>query len=129
MIILSKNFKTHIITCTAIKMGTDWSISIYGGDVPHIGAVALGVPRLSLSDKNKVSSSVSLITVTGHKEDTIVQNTAKNVCSKINSTVVVSCGVHIKNITFEEIQDLNNVIDNLINELICKITEKSTITN
>lgn len=129
MLKLTKKFKTHNITCLAIKMGVDWNISVYGGDVPHIGAVALGIPRLSLSDKNKISSSVSLITVTGHKEDTIVQNIAKNVCSKINSTVVVCCGIHIENITFDEIKGLNNVIDELIDELISKITTKSAITN
>ncbi|MEG2291538.1 MAG: hypothetical protein RSC24_16315 [Clostridium sp.] len=128
MLKLRKKFKTYSINCSAIKMGTNWNISIYGGDIPHIGAVAIGIPRLSLEDKNKISSSVSLITVTGHKEDIIVQNAAKIISSKINNTVVVCCGIHIENITFEEIQDLNTVLDELIYELIYKITEKSAIT-
>lgn len=121
MITLTKKFKTHDIICSAIQMGKDWNISIYGGDKPHIGAVALGIPRPSLEDKNKISSSVSVLTITGHKEDFIVQKVAKILCSTLNSTVVVSCGIHIKDITFNDIQDLNLFISNLIDELIYKI--------
>ena len=122
MINLTKKFKTYDINCSAIKMGKDWNISIYGGDIPHIGALALGIPRPSLEDSNKISSSVSVLTITGHKEDVIVQKTAKILSSTLNSTVIVGCGIHIDNITFQDIQSLNVLIDDLINELIYKIS-------
>lgn len=121
MLKITKKFKTHNINCFAIKMGTDWNLSIYGGDIPHIGAIALGIPRPSLKDKNKISSSVSVLTITGHKEDIIAQKIAKNLSSMLNSTVVVSCGIHIKDITFEEIQQLDTTINHLIDELILNI--------
>lgn len=119
MINIFKNFKNHTINCSAIKMGKDLNVSIYGGDIAHVGAVSLGVPRPSLECVNKISSSVSLITVTGHKEDLIVQNAAKYLASSLNCTVVVCCGIHIKNITFEEIHELNTIIDELLGELVC----------
>lgn len=119
MISISKNFKNYSINCCAVKMGKDLNVSIYGGDISHIGAVSLGVPRPSLECINKISSSVSLITVTGHKEDLIVQNAAKYLASSLNCTVVVSCGIHIKNITFKEITELNSIIDELLEELAC----------
>lgn len=121
MINLNKKFKTHTIICSAIQMGNDWNISIYGGDKPHIGAIALGIPRPSLQDENKISSSVSILTITGHKEDVIVQKSAKILASTLNSTVVVSCGIHIDDISFNDIQDLDLFISNLIDELISKI--------
>lgn len=121
MLQLSKKFKNYDINCSAIKMGNDFTISIYGGDIPHIGAVALGIPRPSLQDINKISSSVSLLTITGHKEDIIAQNCAKKLSSKLNSTIVVSCGIHIKDITFEDIQGLNSTVDDLINDLITSL--------
>ena len=121
MVQLTKNFKDYSVHCVAIKMGNDWNISIYGGDTPHIGAVALGIPRESLLHKNEISSSVSILTITGHKEDVIVQNVAKKISSTINSTVVVSCGIHIDNITFIEIESLNSIIDEIVNELIQNI--------
>ena len=122
MLTLTKKFKTYNITCSAVKMGNDWNISIYGGDIPHIGALALGIPRPSLEDKNKISSSVSVLTITGHKEDVIVQKIAKILSSTLNSTVVISCGIHIDNITFNDIGNLNSLIDNLVDELISKIS-------
>ena len=122
MLTLSKKFKTYNINCTALKMGNDWNISIYGGDIPHIGAIALGIPRPSLENKNKISSSVSVLTITGHKEDIIVQKIAKILSSTLNNTVVVSCGIHINDISFDDIQNLNLVIDNLVDELISKIS-------
>lgn len=121
MINLNKKFKTHTIICSAIQMGNDWNISIYGGDTPHIGAIALGIPRPSLQDENKISSSVSILTITGHKEDVIVQKAAKILASALNSTVVVSCGIHIDDISFNDIQDLDLFISNLIDELISKL--------
>lgn len=122
MLNLTKKFKTHNINCSVIKMGNDWNISIYGGDIPHIGAIALGIPRPSLEDKNKISSSVSILTITGHKEDAIVQKIAKVLASTLNGTVVVSCGIHIDDITFDDIKNLNLVIDDLVDELISEIS-------
>lgn len=122
MLTFTKKFKTYDINCSAIKMGNDWNISIYGGDIPHIGALALGIPRPSLKDKNKISSSVSVLTITGHEEDVIVQKLAKILASTLNCTVVVSCGIHIKDITFDDIQALTLFISNLIDELISKIS-------
>lgn len=126
MINLFKTFNNHNINCLAVKMGNDWNISIFGGDISHIGAVAIGIPRPSLEDKNKISSSVSLITVTGHKEDVIVQKCAKELSSKINSTVVVCCGIHIDNIKFDEIISLGDIIDEIIHELILQINKNAT---
>ncbi|MGL5313570.1 MAG: hypothetical protein ACRC92_10005 [Peptostreptococcaceae bacterium] len=128
MINIVKIFNRHSINCSAIKMGNDWNISIFGGDISHIGAVAIGIPRPSLEDKNKISSSVSLITVTGHKEDVIVQKYAKELSSKINSTVVVCCGIHIDSITLDEIVALGNVIDEIIDELISVINHNKNAT-
>lgn len=122
MLTFTRKFKTYDINCSAIKMGNDWNISIYGGDIPHIGALALGIPRPSLEDKNKISSSVSVLTITGHKEDVIVQKLAKILASTLNCTVVVSCGIHIRDITFDDIQALTLFISNLIDELISKIS-------
>lgn len=128
MINIVKDFNKHNINCSAIKMGNDWNVSIFGGDISHIGAVAIGIPRPSLKDKNKISSSVSLITVTGHKEDVLVQKYAKELSSKINSTVVVCCGIHIDNITFDEIIALGDVIDKIIDELILLINHNKNAT-
>ena len=60
MIQLSTKYNNHIISCTALKIGNDFNISIYGGDIPHIGAVALGVPVTLPHNINKITSTASL---------------------------------------------------------------------
>ena len=61
---------------------------------------------------------MSLHTVVGHKEDVIVQKCAKVLAAKLNSTAVVCCGIHIDDISFEDIKGLVEVVDEIINELI-----------
>ena len=124
MIQLSKKFKHYDIHCEVTQIGQDLNINIYGGDIPHIGAVALGFMVPLAHELNRFTSSVSLLTVPGHKEDEIVQKAAKMLTKELNKTVVVCCGIHIKGITFDEINELNHVIFNLINELITMFKSK-----
>ena len=53
------------VKLTAIPMGEDLCVTIGGGDKPHIGAVALGVPAPSLHTPGKMNASVSILTLTG----------------------------------------------------------------
>lgn len=118
MIILTEKFKEHLIKCRVIKMGNDLNITIEGGDIPHIGAVALGIPVDMPHEINKKTASVSLLTVPGHKEDEVVLKYAKRLVKELGVTVVVTCGIHIKQITFEEINDLMSTIDQLMTQTI-----------
>ena len=109
MLVISEKFKEHNIKCRIIKMGNDLNITIEGGDIPHIGAVALGIP---------VDMPVSLLTVPGHKEDDVVLKCAKRLVKELGVTVVVTCGIHIKDITFNEINDLLTLINQMMTQII-----------
>lgn len=121
MIQLSTTYNNHTINCIALKIGNDFNISIYGGDIPHIGAVALGTPVNLPHNINKVTSTASLLTVPGHKEDVITLNYAKLLAKKLNTTVTICCGIHIKNITTQDITNITIATDKLINELLNKL--------
>src|SRR4030067_3105248 len=71
------------------------SVSLFGGDKPHIGAVALSIPRKSLKDKKSISCSTSILTVTGHKDDVIAKEMSEAISKAANITVTVVAGVHI----------------------------------
>ncbi|MEG0297472.1 MAG: hypothetical protein RR620_12205 [Clostridium sp.] len=122
MFSLSKKFNNYTINCVSIEMGNDLNISIYGGNKPHIGAVALAIPRPSLSDDSIISSSASLLTVVGHKEDDIVYKTSKRLSSLLNKTIVLSCGIHFDNLSQDDIVNISNII----NEFIDKISTNYT---
>ncbi len=115
--------KTYIlngieIVVNSISMGNDLCICIYGGNLPHLGAVALSIARPSLLDEKKISSSTSLITITGHKEDEIVMKVGKTIASSLNKNTVVCCGIHVDNIVKEDILNINSLIDTIISDLI-----------
>ena len=80
------------------------SILLYGGDKPHIGAVALSVPRQSLKDKRRTSCSTSVLTLTGHKDDLIARDMAETISKNIKKTVAVIAGVHIDKATDNDIE-------------------------
>jgi len=86
-----------------------------------LGAVALSIVRPSIANPNINSASTSILTVIGHKEDVIVRKVGHSLASKVGKNVVVSCGIHVENITREEIIIINNMVDEMIQEIIQKI--------
>jgi hypothetical protein len=102
-----------------IFCGKDAVITIYGGEVPHVGAVAVALPRPSIHDRGKISSTASVICVTGHKEDEIAKAAALKLSAKWNCVVTVSAGVHIDHAVMEEIEILKNNIEAVV-EIIGK---------
>ena len=82
------------------------SVSLFGGDKPHIGAVALSIPRKSLKDKKSISCSSSILTVTGHKDDVIAKEMSEAISKAANITVTVVAGVHIDNARKSDIEQV-----------------------
>jgi hypothetical protein len=84
-------------------VGADLVVTIGGGTRPHVGAVAVAQPRPSLKGDGSVSATASVIALLGHKEDELARWAALHLASRLNTTVVVTAGLHIDNATMEEI--------------------------
>jgi len=108
----------------AFLVGNDLCVIISGGDTPHIGAVALSVPRTSLTDSDKTSASTSILTLLGHKEDEPAKKVSHALASRFNMNVVVTCGIHLDDIEPEEIKTVGEMLDQLVEELICEVSCK-----
>ncbi|MDR0645171.1 MAG: hypothetical protein LBG05_09785 [Treponema sp.] len=107
----------YSIWCKLCRCGDDISLAISGGDRPHIGAAALAVSRPSLSDKTKLSATVSSICVTGHKDDELARNSANKLAAKYNCVVVVSIGLHIDNASRDDIGHLYENFSRLMEQV------------
>jgi len=84
-------------------------VHITGGDEPHIGGVAVGLPRPSTQDPSRVTANVSVISILGHKDDELARPIADRLVRELNSIIVVIAGVHIH----QAIQtDIERIIDN-----------------
>jgi len=108
------------INMKSISVGEDLCVIISGGDSPHIGCVTLSVPRPSLSDANIVSSTTSILNLIGHKDDEAAKHVSHILSSELNKNVVVTCGIHLDNITQDEIK----IVFELLNELIDKLIQE-----
>jgi hypothetical protein len=108
------------INMKAILIGEDLCVIISGGDRPHVGCVTLSVPRPSLADESIISSTTSVLNLVGHKDDEAARYVSHTLSSKLNKNVVVTCGIHVDNITVEEI----NITIKLLTELTETLVEK-----
>jgi len=101
------------IETVMLPMGDDLCIVITGGSVPHLGAAAVAQVRKSLKDPDQLSSSVSVLTLPGHKEDEVTRAVAHNAAKALGTNVVVCCGIHVDNITEAELEFVDKYIQEL----------------
>ncbi len=94
------------VEATAIATSAGVTIHVSGGDRPHVGAVAMGVPRPSLRDPARTSATVSVLAVTGHKDDELARPLAALAAARLNEVAVVVVGVHVEGATADEVARL-----------------------
>ncbi len=86
----------HRVWGTVLVAGEALSVNLVGGDVPHVGAVAVSIPRPSLADPRRRSATTSVLTLLGHKEDELARPFASELARSLNRTAVVVAGVHLR---------------------------------
>ena len=107
------------ISLRAQGFGGDLIVSIYNENA-HIGAVAVGEYDLR---ENRASTSV--ITRLGHKDDMIAQKAAYLISKQTKRPSCVIAGIHLDNITEEEIQKLLENADSLVKDLLrCRVSAR-----
>jgi hypothetical protein len=84
-------YRVHSLS---VLIGDDLLTCLWGGTQPHIGAVGVALPRPSLADPLVPSSTSSVLTLLGHKEDTVVKAVSERLSAKLGKNVVVTAGLH-----------------------------------
>jgi predicted nucleotidyltransferase len=105
-------------------LGDDLLIAVWGGTHPHIGAIGIAHPRPSLKDPKAISATVSVYTVLGHKEDTVVQMMATKITAALNRMVVVTAGIHWDDLKPEDISKIIASCEELTQTIIKETKEK-----
>jgi gallate decarboxylase subunit D len=106
------------ITLHAVRLGNDLLVGIYGGDRPHIGAVAVGVPGPAGDSGQPRTAEASVIALAGHREDQVARDAARRIALETGSVVSVSCGIHLDDISAEEIACVCGLVEELTGDLI-----------
>jgi hypothetical protein len=103
------------VSISAQLIGKDLIVCIFN-EGAHLGAVA--VADYSREEK-RVSTSV--LTRLGHKDDVIARNAAYTLCKQLKKPVCAIAGIHLDNITSEEIvavtQNCNRLAEKLSRQL------------
>ncbi len=84
-------------------------VNLVGGDRPHVGAVAVSLPRPSLRAARRWSATTSVLAVPGHKEDELARPFAAELARALRRTAVVVAGIHIRRARPE---DIERVVEN-----------------
>jgi hypothetical protein len=85
----------HRVWGTAFLTHEGLTVNLVGGEVPHIGAVAVSIPRSSLANSRRRSTTTSVLTMVGHKEDELARPVAAELAQTLDRTTVVVAGVHL----------------------------------
>ena len=103
------------------RIGEDLLLSVEGGQQPHIGCVIQSVPRPSLTGDGSCSATSSVLNLTGHKDEYLCRKLSEQICTACQTTVVCTGGVHIDQITKEEIADILQAVEEIGETVISKI--------
>jgi hypothetical protein len=82
------------IEAGVVRIGEDLLVAIWGGDKPHIGAVAAALPRASITDPTQSSATASVISFPAHKEHELARRSSEKISAALNTPVVVTAGIH-----------------------------------
>ncbi|MBU0516161.1 MAG: hypothetical protein KJ621_15465 [Proteobacteria bacterium] len=109
------------VEAEAVWIGGDLLVYIFGGEAPHIGAVAAATPRPSLRDPHERSATASVLTFVGHKEDDLAKQAAERLAAALDTNVVVTAGIHWDDLPADDIEQVMANGRELIQELIARL--------
>lgn len=102
-------------------MGADILV-VLGGGALHIGAVGIGQPRPSLRDEGKMSSTGSVFTFPGHKEDTVAKSMSEELARRLNRRTVVIAGIHWDRLGAPDLERILGICDRITKRIITEVT-------
>lgn len=101
--------------------GEDVLVLLTGGR-PHIGAVGIAQVRSSLRDPQETSSTGSVFTLLGHKEDFIAKKMAEDLSKKLRRNVVVVAGMHWDDLREQDIHSVIRLCRKIEEEIAAALT-------
>jgi hypothetical protein len=94
------------------QLGSDFIVCLFNAQA-HLGAVAVAD-----YDSKENRASTSVITRLGHKDDQAAYKAAYKLCKRLKKPVCAIAGIHLDNITQEEIAQITRNCDALVEKCI-----------
>ncbi len=111
---------TYPLICHVISMGRDYTVTVCGGVLPHIGSTVMAQARPSLTGEG-ISATSSTLNCMGHKDEEVARMFAEKIAVQGNCTAVCTCGIHLDAITKEQLdrvrQSCCELLDRILEEM------------
>jgi hypothetical protein len=101
-----------------LPMGKDFVVTLSGGSLKHIGAVAVSQVKITPTG----NTTTNVITIPNHKEQDIAKTIASLLTLSLNAVVCVVCGIHLEQILKSEIKDIIEMSEEMTKNLITQLT-------
>ena len=126
--LVERSYKSHLLRIEGILVGNDISVSVYGGQKPHIGAVAMSVMAPALHEPERLTCTEHMISVQGHKEADLARSVATHLAKIFECTVTVSCGIHYADATEEDISTVLALVKDMLDEFTRNLKDERSVT-
>ena len=114
--LVERRYKSHSLRLEGIRVGKDISVTVYGGQKPHIGGVAMSVMSPALHEPERLTCTEHMISVQGHKEADLARSVATHLAKMFECTVTVSCGIHYVDAVKEDITAVLALVKEMVDE-------------
>lgn len=108
------------VSARTMSVGSDVLVVLTGGRA-HIGAVAIAQPRPSIKDEKKMSSTSSVFTHVGHKEDVVAKAMSEELSKELNKRVVVAAGIHWDGLKKKDIELIIGICSTITKRIIAEV--------
>jgi len=109
------------LVAEARRAGEDLWVLLAGGTRPHIGAVVFAVPRPSLRDPSKTSSTASVLNRPGHMDERPGRALAERLSAALGCVVAVACGIHYDDLGEEAVARVEALCAEMGEELLARL--------
>lgn len=92
-------------------------ILLYGGERPHIGCTVMAQPRPSLADPRKMSSTASVLNLSGHKDEMLCRCLAEAVSAGSGLVTVCTGGFHVDEIGAAQLAEVQDAAREMAREI------------
>lgn len=117
MVELSGQHQRITVNVAAYPMGQDLCVIITGGDTPHLGALTAASPSLDMQT----------IAFDTHKEYHVTEMAAELLRQSFKGNFVVCCGIHLDDISKQEIADVMALAERLVHELCAALKKEGNV--
>lgn len=111
------------VSAHTMLIGSDVLVALTGGRA-HIGAVAIAQPRPSIKDAQKISSTSSVFTHVGHKEDVVAKAMSEELSKGLNKRAVVAAGIHWDGLKKKDIELIVGLCRNITKRIIAEVSKR-----